>query len=243
MDRRTFLLAACGAAWVAPSARAQFATPIRAGLLNYVEGEVWVDDRRLDTQTVRMETLQQNERLQTGRGGAEIVLRVGRILRLGRRSEVVLRQTDLDAVEVEVVSGRAYLVWSSFSGSDATVDVRVGEARWRVSKPGRYRLDVRPDHPTRWRVFSGKASLTLQGREIVVKSKRQVELAGEATAAERFDPRNLDRFDAWNANRSRKVGRLSRAGNRHLRERRIGGLRGSPLPDASESGPPRAGSR
>jgi len=242
MDRRAFLAATLGACAAAPAIRAQIAVPIRAGLLHYVEGEVWVDERRLDTETVRMETLQAGERLQTGRGGAEIVLRVGRIFRLGPRSEAVLRQTELDAVEVEVLKGRAYLVWADFSGSKGTVGVSVGEARWQVSKPGKYRLDVLPDRPTRWRVFDGKASLAWRGQEIKVKSKRQVKLT-EDFAVERFNPKQLDRFDGWNARRSRKMGQLSRAGNSRLRERRLDRWRSSRVPDASQQSAPRIRSR
>lgn len=236
MNRRAFLSA--GLAFPALAA-GQVAVSIRAGLIHHVAGEVWIGARQLDPQAVRFESLALGEHLRTGRGFVEVVLGVGRMLRLAPRSEVILLDDTLDAVALEMLTGAVYLTWSQFSGRDGAVGMSVGSMRCEVRRFGVYRWDVRADSPPRLRVFEGKATLESPGGGGVVKGKHEAALV-EGGEVRRFDLEDRDGFDNWNSRRMRRVSRMTRAGTRRRRGR---GRPTIPIPDASERGTPRLGGR
>lgn len=230
-------------ALAAAPASAQIAVSIRAGLVDYLEGEVWIGDRRLDPQSRRFEELPLGVPLRTVHGKAEVVLGPGRILRLAPQTEIVLRDDRLEAVEIEATRGAVYLTWTDLAGGGgAVVAVRTGPARWEASHPGRYRWDVPTDGPPRLRVHDGKVKASAGGKTVSVKSKHEALLAEQVSVRD-LDERR-DSFDHWNARRSRIVARLSRAG--HERRRGPGGFggrggrggRGGGIPPAWDPGFP-----
>ena len=236
MNRRAFLSA--GLALPALAA-GQVAVSIRAGLIHFIAGDVWVGDRQLDPQSVRFESLALGERLRTGRGFAEVVLGVGRMLRLAPRSEVVLVDDSLDAVAFKMLVGAVYLSWSQSSGGDGAVGIAVGPVRCEVRRFGLYRWDVRPDSPPRLRVYDGKATIEAPAGSITVKGKHEA-IVSDAGESQRFDLNDRDGFDNWNWRRMRRVSRLTRAGTLRRRGR---GRSMIGLPDASERSAPRLGGR
>jgi hypothetical protein len=236
MNRRAFLSAGLGFPALAAG---QVAVSIRAGLIHHVAGEVWVGERRLDPQSVRFESLAIGEHLRTGRGFVEVVLGVGRMLRLAPRSEVILLNDALDAVAFEMLQGAVYLTWSEFSGGDGLVEMNAGPTACRIGRFGAYRWDVWADSPPRLRVFEGKATLYWEGGSQTVKGKHEAAVAADGEVR-RFDLADRDGFDNWNSRRMRQVRRLSRAGTRRRRSRARATI---DLPDASERRAPRLGGR
>lgn len=199
-----------------------------------------MDGRRLDPRSIRMEHLEPGGALETGHGAAEVVLGAGRLFRLAPDSRARLRDAALDAVDLELIAGSAYLTWSEFSGNKGSISVSMAGARCAVGRFGAYRIDAPPDLPARLRVYDGKAAATAGEDSLYVKSKRELILSAPPEIR-RFDPEDLDSFDRWNARRNRRVRRLSRAGNRNRRRNR--NRNPSPLPSASERGAPRLGGR
>ena len=74
----------CAPAW-AETANAKAAVP---GTLNYVEGQVSIGDRALNSKSIGNEELNQGASLVTEKGKAEVLLTPGVFLRIGNNSSV-----------------------------------------------------------------------------------------------------------------------------------------------------------
>ena len=80
--------------WLAPSVSATFAqvaistTP---GLLHYAEGQVFLDEARLEFEPAQLTTLKSGQRFRVGDGRAELLLSPRALLWMGQHSELEFR--------------------------------------------------------------------------------------------------------------------------------------------------------
>src|SRR5262249_35241673 len=79
------------------------------GSINYVEGQVAIDDRAVDAQAIGSTTLQPGQSLTTTNGKAELLLTPGVFLRVDNESSVHMLSAGLIDTRLELEQGRAML--------------------------------------------------------------------------------------------------------------------------------------
>ena len=109
----------------------QFVVSTRAGLVNYVQGDVSVK---------AMQSVEAGQPIKTGHDGlAEVLLNPGSFLRLDRDSEVILDGIELTNIAVRVVSGDAVIEAIDFS-KDSPLKVTSGNLAIEIIKDGIYKF-------------------------------------------------------------------------------------------------------
>src|SRR5262245_44515439 len=79
------------------------------GSINYVEGQVAIDDRSVDAQAIGSTALQPGQTLTTTNGKAEILLTPGVFLRVDSESSLHMVSAGLTNTALELDQGRAML--------------------------------------------------------------------------------------------------------------------------------------
>ena len=194
---------------------AQHIISARAGYVNHWQGAVRLPsspDGKVERQ------IAEGQSVTTERGRLELLLTPGSFLRLDRYSTVRLLSSRLADVRVELVSGTAMLEVNETRKGTSIVML------WRahaipIKRTGLYRSEAAQDS---LRVHVEKGKLRVPGRKGYVKSGKYVDLVavGPATAAVKYNRKDLDGFDRWNRLRSAELATASYAAVRSLRNRR-----------------------
>jgi len=182
--------------------RAQYVISARAGVINYTQGEVL---SRTSTgltweKVTRQDQLDNGDHLRTGvTGRAEILLTPGSVLRLDRRSELVLVETDLPTVEMELLSGSAILEAGELD-KQITLRVKTPHTSLRIKDDGLYRIDVTP-RLTRVTTRKGELEVLAGGRIVKVKKGATAEIQNAALEVTK-GTLPTDDFDLWAQDRA-----------------------------------------
>jgi len=196
---------------------AQYIVSARAGLVNYTQGEVWLQASS-DTLSRRLAPHQQlddGDAVLTRNGRVEILLNPGSVLRLDRHTEIVFHQTDLPLVEFGITAGTALL---EAAGLNREIILRgqTPHAAFRVKKSGLYRIDVRAD-ATRLLVRSGEMEVFVEGQARKLKKGQQAMVTSAQVEIVKLPKREpLDEFELWAKDRAEVLV----AANRSLTRRR-----------------------
>jgi hypothetical protein len=171
------------------------------GSLNYVEGQVSMGTKVLDSKSIGTAELQTGQSLTTGKGKAEILLTPGVFLRVGDNSSIRMISPSLTDTEFEVDKGHAMVEVAEIHPEN---DLRVAEdgATTRLLKTGLYDFDLRKNQ---LRVFDGTASVEDGGKTIAVKSGRELNLVADTSLkARKFDKNAYEEGDLyrWSSLRS-----------------------------------------
>lgn len=166
------------------------------GTLNYVEGQVSIDGRRVSAPASNHLDLDQT--LATNQGKAEILLTPGVFLRVGDRSSVRMVSSGLTDTKVELLHGEA-MVEAAQLFKENNVGVLMDHSTTILEKPGLYAFNADQGQV---RVFDGKALLTSNDQNVEVKKGHEVSLAGPLKA-QKFDRKaSQDPLYAWSNLRS-----------------------------------------
>ena len=146
---------------------------ILPGTLNYVEGQVTLDNQPLGpTGTV---VLQPGQTLVTGNGFAEVLLTPGAFLRLGHNSQVRLVTSGLADTKAQLDRGTALVeVDQLIKGTNLAVVISGGTAQ--VEKKGLYDFDA---DQRAVKVLDGKATVMEGARKKTIGKDDQLLLAGD----------------------------------------------------------------
>src|SRR5579859_1289473 len=171
------------------------------GTLNYVEGQVSMNDQSLDAKSVGVVDLQNGQVLETGNGKAEILLTPGVYLRLGSNSSVKMISTNLTNTQVALNSGEAMLEVDKLYKEN---DIRISQpgANTRVVKTGLYDFDAANQDV---RVLEGKAIVSADDRNTTVKKDHEVALNDAKVKSRGFDAKAVTQNDdlyRWSSLRS-----------------------------------------
>lgn len=176
----------------------------RAGLVNYVEGEVLIDDRPVKlSPNHTYESMKDNEVVRTRRGRAEMLLTPGVVLRMAEDSAVRLVSGSLTAPVLTVLEGDVLVEAAEIyvaANDGVQVRVAVGERQALLAKTGIYRFSA---DPAAVRVYSGRAEVAGSGAEKPTVAKKGMVLAmsGKLKAA-KFDTDQTDILYRWASRRS-----------------------------------------
>ncbi len=179
--------------------------PGRVGRLADVVGQVWLysPDTGDWVGATRNRPLTTGDRLATD-DGARAEVRIGSTtLRLDSGSELEVLRLDDDRVSVQLHSGSLSARLRNRESANE-FEVKTGEGRFTVLRPGRYRFD-RVDESSRLTVVNGQALYEGPGSALTVLSGQRAEFWVDAgnTAQYSITEPVRDAFAAWNSERDR----------------------------------------
>jgi hypothetical protein len=173
----------------------------KSGLVNYVEGKVFLGDQALEMTPAQFPEVKENTVLRTEEGRAEVCLTPGVILRLGENSSFRMVTNRLIDTRLELLSGSA-IVEATEIAKDTHVALVVKSATVDLPKSGLYRFDL---EPARLRVYKGSADVQVAGQNLSVSGGKSISLGGNMAIAEKFDTDAGDSLDRWSRRRGETV--------------------------------------
>jgi hypothetical protein len=198
LNRHALLLFAV--ALIGVPASGQFVISAHSGLVEYFEGQVFINTQPLAPNRGRFPEIGDNAVLRTENGRAEVLLTPGVYVRLDGHSAIHMISSRLIDTRIAFLSGSA-IVESTDVQPDNSVVLIYGARQIRLLKRGSYRLD---SAPASLRVGSGDVELSIDGNTTVIGEARRFSfLSNTVTAAL---PDSMDAFDRWAERRSQTVG-------------------------------------
>jgi hypothetical protein len=175
----------------------QLAISVKAGLVNYVEGDVFLQDKAVTVKLGEFPQIKPEQVLRTDEGRAEVLLTPGSFLRLAENSSVKMVSDTLADVRVEPLKGDI-MVEISEQMKDTKVSLMAGKCEVLLDKAGVFRLDKEQGI---LKVYSGEALVRTPNGPLEVKAGRELQLNDSLLVA-KFDKNATDIFYRWNMRRS-----------------------------------------
>ncbi len=169
----------------------------KAGNIQFVRGEVFLNGTSFLLQEGRYIQMENDQILATGKGFAELLLAPDACLRLGENASLRMRQNDLDDIQLELNQGSAMIEILKKLKTDP-IQVHISQNIIEMKKDGLYRIDA---EPFRLRTYGGEALAIRGRRKVLVKNGRMTDLDGELKS-EKFDANTVDLLHRWAALRS-----------------------------------------
>jgi hypothetical protein len=192
------------------AAPAQSVISVRSGLINDSEGAVFIDNQLVKQKLGKYPSLREGSDLLTQDGRAEIQFAPEVFLRVGIDSGVRMISSDLADTRIQLLSG-SVVFDSGNAASNASVTLIACEARIRVEKPTRLRVD---NDPPQLRVEKGEATVERDGHVTKVAADQLLGLTG-APVVRRITDGSDDALDLWSQQRNRLI-YLSLADSRNI---------------------------
>lgn len=187
------LAAASMTAW------AQSVISAHSGLIHYVEGQVYLGDKLVESQAGTFPEVKENAQLRTGEGRAEVLLTPGVFLRLGENSSFRMVTNRLIDTRLEFLSGSA-VVEAADIPKDNSVTVVYKDSAVHFAKKGIYRFDA---NPGQLRVYDGEAAVSAGEKSLEVKEGHA--LAFDTLAMSNFDKKAGDALARWSERRAEYI--------------------------------------
>jgi hypothetical protein len=194
----------------------------KPGVVNYVEGNAFVNGGTISAKTLKTTYLNANDQLSTGAGKAEVLLTPGVFLRVGENSQIRMVSPTLTDTQVEVQRGEAMVEVDQLVKDNRLVVLDHGSSI-TLAKTGLYRFTA--DNPPTAAVMEGKAVVRLGDRKVDLGKGRQTVIA-ENLKAEKFDTKKEDDLYAWSNVRSQYEAAASYQSARSIRVDNSGGWAG-----------------
>lgn len=191
------ILSAVAMTFASIPAGAQMVVSAKSGVVNYTEGQVFLNDQAIESSIAKYPEMKENSVLRTQAGRVEVLMTPGVILRLGEDSTLKMITNRLVDTRVELQSGSAAVeAVQALKDNNVTVVVKNGAAT--ITKAGIYRFDT---EPAQVKVFRGEAAVEISGQTTPVGNGRMLTLDGSTTAVQKFDAEDTDALDHWSRDR------------------------------------------
>lgn len=181
-------------------AMAQLVVSAKAGLVQYVEGEVFLADEPARLPKIAPGNYLQMENgqsLRTAQGRAELLLTPDAYLRLGENSLLKLEQNMPTNTQLALERGSALIeVLQVIKGNRLVL--RSSVTVIDIKKEGLYRLD---SDSGEFLVYGGEAQVTNENGKNTIKARKMVRLEGNL-ASVKYDAIIDDPLHMWSAKRS-----------------------------------------
>ena len=181
-------------------APAQLVISGQSGLIHYTEGRVFLNGQLIEPKFGEFPQLKENQQLRTEDGRVEVLLNPGVFLRLGENGVLRMVSSRLIDTRLELVSGEAVLQVDELVQGDS-VTLTYQDYTIKFLKKGIYRMTSEPQE---LRVYSGEASVDLNGEARLVRDGQALTLNGELKEA-RFDKNDVDDLYKWSRRRSEYI--------------------------------------
>jgi hypothetical protein len=176
---------------------AQTVIGAKSGVINWVEGDVFLADKPYTMQPSVFGEVKENMVLRTEEGRAEVLLPPGVFFRMGEKTSFKMITNRLIDTRVELLTGSAVLEIADLA-KEATVTVVCKDGTISLNKVGIYRVDA---EPAQIKVFKGTADVALRGENVSVPAGKMLVLAGAVASAEKFNIAETDSLDHWSRRR------------------------------------------
>ena len=176
---------------------AQQAISAQSGMVHYIEGSVYVGQKRVESKFGQFPSVKQGQDLRTEDGRAEMLLTPGAFLRVAEHSSIRMLANHLSDTRVEILSGSAMVECDELLPDNSLMLVYHGD-NIKLEKNGLYRLDA--DRAS-FSVYDGQAVVKSDTGQLTLKKGKQTGLNG-VLQAEHFNTKVGDSFLAWNQQRS-----------------------------------------
>jgi hypothetical protein len=177
--------------------RAQTTIPAKAGLVDYTQGIVSIDDYPVEATGTHFLDVKENDVVRTEGGRAEVLLGACSAMWIGNNSSFRMRSNSLMDTRIELLTGSAVVAVGATS-KDSRLALVVNPVTVSLGRKGSYRFDVEPTH---LKVTGGSAMVEWPGQSISVGSGQMALLNG-AAEIRKFDKRNADSLDDWSKARA-----------------------------------------
>jgi hypothetical protein len=195
MLRKTWVALAAAVAGIPALA----AVPAHPGMLNYIEGQAWINGQQLNSRSVGDASAEPGQTIQTRDGKAEILLTPGVFLRLNNNSAVTLVSANLTDTRVDILHGQAMIEADDLHPENNLQVVDRG-ATARIEKNGLYRFDAERRLIA---VYDGKAIVQENDKSVEVKKDHAVAIDTVPLKSKKFDKNGSeDDLYAWSKLRS-----------------------------------------
>jgi len=178
-------------------ARAQNLVSAKAGMIQYIEGYVFLDDTLLRLGLGDSAQMENGQSLRTRQGRAEMLVTTDIYLRLGQHGLLRMEQNRLDDTQFALEQGSA-LIEVVKKRSKNQIYIRFADGVIELKKNGLYRLDA---GSRRIRVYGGEARVEKGVKEAKVKSGKMAHLNTDLELSQ-FDVNTADSLHRWAAIRS-----------------------------------------
>jgi len=172
---------------------AQTVIGAKSGVINWVEGDVFLADKPYTMQPSQFGEVKEGMTFRTEEGRAEILLPPGVILRLGEKASFKMIGNRLIDTRIELLTGSGVIEIADLA-KEATVTVVCKDATVSLNKVGIYRFDT---EPAQLKVFKGSAEVALRGENVSVPAGKMLSFAGAVASAEKFSIAETDSLDHW----------------------------------------------
>jgi hypothetical protein len=181
-------------------AHAQPVISVRAGLIHFADGLVFLDGQPIEQRPGKFEQMNEGSELRTHSGRAEVLLTPGAFLRVGENSAIRMVSNRLVDTQVRFVKGSVILDQDNPSPRTSLTIIYSGY-QVEIGKQGRYRID---SDPAELRVENGEARVFQHGESVIVTEGNVLPFSGELVA-QRSDTEGRDSLDQWNEARGDSV--------------------------------------
>jgi hypothetical protein len=196
MPVRTLFLATLAAL----AAYGQSVVSVRAGLINFSEGEVFLSNQPVEQKASKFPEIREGMELRTETGRAEILLTPGMVLRVGPDSAIRMVSASLIDTRVEFRRGSATIEISEDpGGTKARILYRDYEIRF--PKRGSFRID---SMPREFRVYDGEVQITYLGEKCTLTKGHKISLYG-GLEAETLRRSLTDGLEEWSMRRDTQL--------------------------------------
>src|SRR5258707_7003281 len=198
-----FSLLLCGIGLLSAVCSAQSVISARSGLVHFVMGDVFLQDKPLTPTFGQFPDVKGGEVLRTGEGRAEVLLTPGVFLRVAENSSFRMISTRLIDTRFELLTGSAFTETAEIM-KDNAITFAVKDSTNEFPKAGLFRIDAETGE---LRVYKGEAIAVHGDQTLTLKEGKMTQLEG-VLSAEKFDNKTGDAFYRW---ASRRAGDLSAA--------------------------------
>jgi hypothetical protein len=179
-------------------ASAQAVIGAKSGVVNYIEGTVYLGDKVLEIQPAQFPDIKEKTVLRTDEGRAEVLLPPGVVMRVGEKTSFRMISNRLIDTRIELLTG-SVVIEADEIGKDTNVTVVAQNATVVLSKAGIYRLDMQP---AQLKVFKGAADVQIGSDNVQVSGGKMLQLGGALAVAEKFNTEDTDSLDHWSRRRA-----------------------------------------
>lgn len=178
-------------------ATAQSVVSAQAGLIQFTQGDVYIDARPVQAVGKPFLSLKDGQVLRTGRGRVEVLVAPAIFLWLGPQGSLRLVNNSLEDTRVELDSGTALIeVVELVKGG--RIYIEQGETRTEFKGAGLYRFE---SDRHQLLVFGGAAEVRVGERTVSTGRGRAVQLSASLSIS-RFNRKRVDELHQWAASRS-----------------------------------------
>ena len=180
---------------------AQTVIGAKSGVINWVEGDVFLADKPYVMQPSQFGEVKETMVFRTEEGRAEFYFPRVSFSAWGEKSSFKMISNRLIDTRVELLTGSAVMEIDDMA-KEASVTVLCKDGTITLSKAGLYRFDT---EPAEIKVYKGSADVAVKGQTVVVGAGKMVQFDAAVAMAEKFSVTDTDSLDRW----SRPAGRSS----------------------------------